>query len=154
MQPPPPGTIDLDTLTFTCMICGEWRPDAQISVQHRTIPDWDYERIPDAGVNLRYCNDRPGCVTAALIDAPWKMHDPIQEDHVVQLTAKAADERAWVTMPEMGMLAVGVMVWLRDGPAQLGAMAENYSEPNYTVVDTVRMLASAGLVEQVRTGRR
>lgn len=153
MNLPPPGTLDLETLAFTCMVCGDWRPDAQISVQHRPLPNWDYKRMPGARTNLRYCNDRPGCVTAALVDGPWPMHDPIQPDHLVRLTAAADDERAWVTRPEMGMLAVGVMVWLRDGPAQVAEMAARYSEPDQVVIDTVRMLASAGLLEQVRTGR-
>ena len=49
--------IDPSKLTWTCHVCGEERPDAQISVaKYHAI----HERVP-VGYNVRYCNDRPDC---------------------------------------------------------------------------------------------
>lgn len=47
--------------TWTCHACGDERPDAAISVWStwRTIGGVDVQ------TNVRYCNDRPGCVEAA-----------------------------------------------------------------------------------------
>jgi len=51
-------------LTWTCHICDEERPDAQISVFKRTYPIAD---APGATMqeNIRYCNDRESCAKAA-----------------------------------------------------------------------------------------
>lgn len=56
LQPPTP------TLTWTCHVCGEERPDRLISVFTR-------ERMWPGGVrfreNVRYCNDRMTCQDGA-----------------------------------------------------------------------------------------
>lgn len=52
------------------MVCGEERPDAQISVAYRPIlqlPD----QFPECRWNVRYCNDRPACTAAACAAGPW-----------------------------------------------------------------------------------
>ncbi len=49
-------------LTWTCMICGAERPDANISVITKPLfllDDQEYE------INIRYCNDMPGCLAHA-----------------------------------------------------------------------------------------
>lgn len=56
--------MDLTQLTWRCHLCGSERPDAKISVFSRTHP------IEDCGgatfqENIRYCNDRPGCIAGA-----------------------------------------------------------------------------------------
>lgn len=47
---------------WTCHVCGDYRPDAAISVYSSTI-------MLGAGIpmqqNVRYCNDRPECVAGA-----------------------------------------------------------------------------------------
>lgn len=49
-------------LAWSCMVCGEERPDECIDVFSR-------ERVFELGVrmraNVRHCNDRPDCVTGA-----------------------------------------------------------------------------------------
>lgn len=50
---------------FRCHICGESRPDAMISVH---VTDLSPEFNMTKGTfkqNVRYCNDRPSCVTEA-----------------------------------------------------------------------------------------
>jgi hypothetical protein len=42
---------------WTCMVCGDCRPDARISVYSETRAI----RGVEATVNVRYCNDRPAC---------------------------------------------------------------------------------------------
>lgn len=52
---------------WRCMVCGDMRPDARISVAHHDdeIPrTGHYPPIP-VGTNVRYCNDRPACVARA-----------------------------------------------------------------------------------------
>lgn len=47
---------------WTCHVCGDYRPDAQISVFKRR------HSLPGGVVmdeNVRYCNDRPLCAEAA-----------------------------------------------------------------------------------------
>lgn len=52
-----------ETLTWTCHICGEERPDAMISVEShkRVIPGTNQKVIE----NVRYCNDKAECTSAA-----------------------------------------------------------------------------------------
>jgi len=49
------------TITWTCHVCGDERPDDKISV-FSTI-----RLIGDVPVthNVRYCNDRPACITGS-----------------------------------------------------------------------------------------
>jgi len=52
----------LKDLTWTCQICGQERPDAQISVLSKPL-------IINGQVcgqqNIRYCNDNPDCIAKA-----------------------------------------------------------------------------------------
>jgi hypothetical protein len=65
-SPGPGAGPDPDVLTWPCMVCGEWRPDALISVAHRYIV-----HFPESTFTVRYCNDRPECVAFATADGPW-----------------------------------------------------------------------------------
>lgn len=51
-----------DLGNWTCHICGADRPDALIHVARRPLAN---PPAPDARVNVRYCSDRPACITAA-----------------------------------------------------------------------------------------
>jgi hypothetical protein len=53
------------TLTWTCHVCGDERPDGQISVVSEMFTIGGAE----GQVNLRYCNDRAGCASRAPIMA-------------------------------------------------------------------------------------
>lgn len=55
-----------EPIVWTCMVCGQWRPDALISVAHRRTVT-----APELPFNVRYCNDRPGCVAFATAEDPW-----------------------------------------------------------------------------------
>lgn len=50
--------------TWDCMVCHEERPERFISVQHRPMKGME-EGFPDTRVNVRFCNDRVGCVQGA-----------------------------------------------------------------------------------------
>lgn len=50
--------------TWTCHICGEERPDENISVLTYPVAN-----LSDAEYNVRYCNDRAKCLEVAL---EWK----------------------------------------------------------------------------------
>lgn len=52
-------------LTWTCMVCGDRRPDAQISVYKRDISAHYGAELGTVTENIRYCNDRPSCVAGA-----------------------------------------------------------------------------------------
>jgi len=56
-------TFDPSTLTWTCHVCHEERPDAAISVLSKPLV------FPGTGViatqNIRYCNDRAACKEGA-----------------------------------------------------------------------------------------
>jgi len=56
----------LDELCWTCMVCGQWRPDAVIAVAHR-----DYAPLMQMMVNVRYCTDRLRCIAYATKLGPW-----------------------------------------------------------------------------------
>lgn len=53
--------FDLDSLTWTCHVCGEDRPDRLISVLRTEVP-FGGRMVAQ---NVRYCNDRPGCAAGA-----------------------------------------------------------------------------------------
>lgn len=55
-------------MTWTCMVCGDERPDALISVEHRPIPGLE-SMFPGTRANVRYCNDRETCINGA---KEWK----------------------------------------------------------------------------------
>ena len=54
-------------MTWTCHVCHEERPDAQISVlKRRWTRDGGFATGGIEGdMNVRYCNDRPACVEGA-----------------------------------------------------------------------------------------
>jgi hypothetical protein len=53
--------MSYDSGTWTCHVCKDERPDAQISVmKHATMI-----RGIEVQQNVRYCNDRPECVDGA-----------------------------------------------------------------------------------------
>jgi len=54
--------FDPQTLTWTCHVCREERPDAQISVLSTPV---EFPNGVVATQNVRYCNDRPACVKGA-----------------------------------------------------------------------------------------
>lgn len=61
-------------MTWTCMVCGDERPDSAISVAYRPTPFPELqERAPDSRVNVRYCNDRPECAGTATTEGPWPL---------------------------------------------------------------------------------
>lgn len=55
--------LSLDELTWTCHVCGEERPDGDISVRSTEITP-SHPRLVRYTVcqNVRYCNDRAACV--------------------------------------------------------------------------------------------
>lgn len=62
--------------TWPCMVCGDWRPDEQISVAYRALPESIANGLKDSRVqagpwNVRYCNDRASCIEYATMDGPW-----------------------------------------------------------------------------------
>jgi hypothetical protein len=61
---------DADQITWACMVCGYERPDARISVYRRPMSRPD-DVIPDVRVNVRYCNDRAGCIACATAKGRW-----------------------------------------------------------------------------------
>jgi hypothetical protein len=60
-----PVTLDLDSMTWTCNVCGDTRPDALIGVAKRPGP------IPEALWNIRYCLDRLACAEFAQRPGEW-----------------------------------------------------------------------------------
>ena len=62
-------TFDLDSMTWTCHVCGDERPDRFISVfkaKHMV-------GAVEVQTNIRYCNDRPECAGGApeVADKLW-----------------------------------------------------------------------------------
>lgn len=53
--------FDLDSMTWSCHICEDERPDRFISVRKNKL-------LMETGIeiqeNLRYCNDRASCINA------------------------------------------------------------------------------------------
>lgn len=69
-----PGSTVIDLGTWPCMVCGDERPDALISVAHRPIEE-SGRRPGEAALgqwNVRYCVDRPKCVAVATAPGPWR----------------------------------------------------------------------------------
>lgn len=64
-------TLDPDTLTWTCMICKEERPDNMIQVAYRPVAGME-DQFPHTRFNVRYCKDRIGCAAEAIASGPWK----------------------------------------------------------------------------------
>ncbi len=57
----PVGETTMDTLTWTCMVCGDTRPDNRIDV-HTEDTSAQYNLPPGTmKVNVRYCIDRAEC---------------------------------------------------------------------------------------------
>jgi hypothetical protein len=79
--------MDLGTLTWTCHVCDDERPDRFISVLQVHSPHLHHDGTPLCTVNVRYCNDRAACHLAApdvgnkmlpTIDWPSPPGDPIR----------------------------------------------------------------------------
>lgn len=69
-------TLDPDTLTWTCMVCHDTRPDEMIQVAYRPMPGFIGTRpaaddFPGTRINVRYCKDRPACTEQAIASGPW-----------------------------------------------------------------------------------
>lgn len=62
--------LDFDRMTWTCMVCGDERPDAQIGVAYRPLRGME-DGFPGTRVNVRYCTDRPACAATAHAEGPW-----------------------------------------------------------------------------------
>ena len=54
----------MNNLSWKCHVCGEDRPDAQISVFKRDV-GVDGGMPAGTMMNVRYCNDNPKCVEGA-----------------------------------------------------------------------------------------
>lgn len=92
------------------MVCGDERPDDQISVSHRVLSETFaapyVERFGEPlPVHVRYCNDRPACIAVAHEDTPWHIgvlggHPPAASggDWPERLTAES--ERPAPTPPD------------------------------------------------------
>ena len=50
--------------SWKCHICGEERPNEKISVLSKPLVI-NGQVVPDGQQNIRYCNDRPGCIEEA-----------------------------------------------------------------------------------------
>ena len=55
------------SLTWSCHVCGDERPDEKISVASAHFPVGDGRS--EGQVNRRYCNDRAACEAAARVEA-------------------------------------------------------------------------------------
>lgn len=64
-------TLDPRTMTWTCMCCGDERPDAAIAVAYRPLKGMEH-MFPGARVNVRFCADRPACAAHAYAEGPWE----------------------------------------------------------------------------------
>lgn len=60
--------LDPASMTWTCMVCGDERPDAAISVAQHEVKHAG-QIVPGATFNLRY--DRPACVEQATRPEPY-----------------------------------------------------------------------------------
>ncbi len=141
-------TVQIDSLTWTCMVCGDWRNDSEISVAHQKARGFeDYE---GARANVRYCNDRLACTTVAHTVTVWPRRQVVlQGEYELAVTAAAIADRVWHTR-DMGAPANWVLDQLRAGPARLDALVEARRFGSPDVFDAVRELVSAGLAEVVR----
>ncbi len=151
-----PQQPSLTELTWSCMVCGEQRPDAQISVRkilYRRVgyagnPAVD-SRMVQLQVNVRYCNDRASCAGVTRTAEHWPPDVPVlQAGQVLQLTAAALAERAWETR-DLTELAAGILRWLRDETDAVQTLLDSYDEPAQQIVDTCRSLVAVGLLRVV-----
>jgi hypothetical protein len=62
--------FDPSTWTWNCMVCGDLRPDAKISVRVREV-QYQGEIMPGGAYNQKYCNDRQACIAAAAKPGPY-----------------------------------------------------------------------------------
>lgn len=142
--------LDLDRLTWVCMVCGDERPDAQIAVRHRLLKGMERE-FPRARVDLRYCQDRASCSAVAAEQGVWPpAYLVLQADDWLSLTGAAITEQVWQTrrslLPGMG---IGILSWLRDEPSEVSTFLASYDEPAQAVFDMCRALVQQGLVRVV-----
>lgn len=71
MSLPPELTDRLGPLSWTCMVCGQRRLDARISVAHVPISGME-SQFPEVRINVRYCNDNNSCRNGAFAYNPMR----------------------------------------------------------------------------------
>lgn len=54
-----------ETMTWTCHICKEERPDSKISVHTKPLRGTNGVLSRTISENVRYCNDKPSCAREA-----------------------------------------------------------------------------------------
>lgn len=135
-----------------CMVCGNEREDARISVKQRPVTG--LEEVPDCQVNLLYCNDKVFCVVNANVDESWPpasaLPPPVYPEDELYLSVAAADDRSWLKDPDLGHLGVGILTWLRDQPSTAQDIINAYDEPAQQVLDMCRVLVARGLIMAVK----
>jgi hypothetical protein len=60
-----PKQRTIKMITWKCHLCGEERPDAKISVLTTDVSAEHGLPVGTWQQNVRYCNDRPGCIEGA-----------------------------------------------------------------------------------------
>jgi hypothetical protein len=117
---PGPGpydtVLDLDALTWPCMVCGDERPDAQISVAHRQIPGMEDLFPHGARANVRYCVDRAACAAIATAPGVWP---PTGERRPVQVLCSGPDDDRGACGASATLVPAVPL-----GPLQLDALAD------------------------------
>ncbi len=132
----------LTELTWSCMVCGDERPDARVSVAHMR-----FAALEDHQVRVRYCNDRSACRSVIGRTEVWPPPVPVlQADQVLRLTPAALTDRAWETR-DLNELASGILRWLRDESAPIQTLLNSYDQSAQDIFDTCRSLVGVGLVE-------
>jgi hypothetical protein len=69
------------TLTWTCHVCGDERPDSMIAV---AVHDLSADHGMPPGTiqrNVRYCADRRDCIRAAHEPTRWRMPTSATTEH-------------------------------------------------------------------------
>lgn len=56
--------IELD-VTWSCLVCGQERPDEAIGVTHQPVPGAEHLFPHSVRYNVRHCIDQPACVLVA-----------------------------------------------------------------------------------------
>jgi hypothetical protein len=131
--------------TWRCMVCGDMRLYHLISVAHR--PPALSLGLPSHW-NVSYCNDRDTCTAVATAAGVWPAPPVVlQAADRVQLTAAAVSERVWASHRTLPDTAVGILTWLRSGPATVEELCRAYTEPAAVIVGVCCTLAEHGMIE-------
>lgn len=132
-----------DPLEWSCHVCGEMRPDHAISVAKRMRPLTSVVMTE----NLRYCNDREECASAAVswqqAEEPKGFYDGIP---IRGLRSAAAPERErppvrrsplWLLIPGFILVAIIALVLAGRGEAHL-AYKVRAKEPTQEQIHAVQ----------------